>query len=99
MAKKQSLGTTKRFGTRYGRSNKLAVARIEAQYRTTQKCPYCLYTTAKRLSRGIWGCSKCGSKFTAKAYSIHLTKKSEGATEVEDNLDELFAPTSVEEEA
>ena len=67
---KTKVGSTGRFGPRYGkrtRSKVLAVERIQKQ---KQKCPYCNRLTAKRLSAGIWECKKCENKFTSKAYWV-----------------------------
>jgi len=60
----------KRFGVRYGRTTKLRFGLIEKQQRMHHKCPYCNMLKVKRLSVGIWECSKCKSKFTGKAYTI-----------------------------
>jgi len=62
--------TTKRFGARYGRKPKAKFAQIEAEQRSKHKCPYCHKQSVKRLAMGIWQCSKCNNKFTAKAYSL-----------------------------
>lgn len=97
MAEKIKLGSARRFGARYGRTNRLKVARIESQYLGTHKCPYCNYVAAKRISRGIWGCTKCSSKWTAKAYTLNLTKRSSGSAHVEEDLDKLFAAKDAEE--
>ncbi|RME78000.1 50S ribosomal protein L37ae [Candidatus Woesearchaeota archaeon] len=98
MAEKIKLGSAKRFGPRYGRTNRLKVARIESQYLGRHKCPYCSYVAARRISRGIWGCKKCSSKWAAKAYSLQLTKRSTGSQAVEEDLDALFAQDSALEE-
>ena len=74
MAKKR-LGSTKRFGSRYGRRirNKLEI--VEKEQKKKHKCPYCNKINGiKRLAAGIWNCSKCDSKFTAKAYTISKKK-------------------------
>lgn len=68
MAGKKKVTTAKRFGVRYGRTNKEKVSKIEAESRKRHKCPYCNYTSVKRISVGIWGCKKCGSKFSGQAY-------------------------------
>jgi len=73
MAEIQKLGSAKRFGSRYGRSLKQKLAKIETIQRGKHQCPYCRSFKAKRLSAGIWNCRKCGSKFTGKAYSIKKT--------------------------
>ncbi|MFP4423973.1 MAG: 50S ribosomal protein L37ae [Candidatus Woesearchaeota archaeon] len=70
MAKKKRLsGSAKRFGSRYGRSIREKVAKIEKTARMKHKCPYCNKTKVRRLSVGIWGCQSCGSKFTGQAYT------------------------------
>ena len=69
-AKKEKIKSTKRFGARYGTRNKRKVDKLEQQYKYGQKCPYCNYKKVKRLSLGIWNCSKCYSKFTGRAYSV-----------------------------
>lgn len=74
------LGAVKRFGTRYGRTPKHKLAKIEIEQRKPQKCPYCLKPKAKRLAAGIWQCMKCNAKFAGKAYALEeiiLVKKSE----------------------
>ncbi|MBI2662810.1 50S ribosomal protein L37ae, partial [Candidatus Woesearchaeota archaeon] len=45
-------------------------AQIETEQRSKHKCPYCNKQSVKRLAMGIWQCSKCNNKFTAKAYSL-----------------------------
>jgi large subunit ribosomal protein L37Ae len=67
---KIGLKSAKRFGTRYGATNKLKLALIEGEQRKLHPCPKCGKIKASWQSVGIWECSKCGNKFTAKAYSI-----------------------------
>lgn len=69
MAKVKSLGTAKRFGPRYGKTVKEKFAKIEKEVRKKHKCPYCNNISVRRISAGIWNCSKCSKKFTGKAYS------------------------------
>tara|TARA_Y100000310_G_scaffold345838_1_gene470955 strand:+ start:6546 stop:6770 length:225 start_codon:yes stop_codon:yes gene_type:complete len=73
MAEKEKLGSVKRFGPRYGRINKIRVAKLEGSARKSHKCPYCRYEKVKRKSAGIWNCLKCNETFTGKAY-IPITK-------------------------
>lgn len=70
MAVKKKAGSTKRYGPRYGKRLKEKAGLIESQYNKRQKCPYCKKEGVKRVATGIWGCKKCGAKFTGKAYSI-----------------------------
>ena len=69
MAKKSETGSAKRYGTRYGRTLKIKLAKVEAQYRKKNVCPYCHYTQVRRVAIGIWSCAKCGARFSASAYS------------------------------
>lgn len=73
MAVPKKLGAIKRFGARYGRRLKQRFIEIEILHRKKYKCPYCSAERVRRISKGIWHCSKCDAKFTSKAYTI--TKK------------------------
>lgn len=70
MAKKVTYGSVKRLGTRYGRTLRFKLGKIESEQRKRHKCPYCSYVQVRRLSAGIWECKKCGAKFTNKAYTV-----------------------------
>lgn len=67
---KSNLGSAKRFGTRYGKSTKSKVAKVEAVQRSKQKCPACMKMKAKRVASGIFVCDGCGAKFTGKSYAV-----------------------------
>ncbi len=72
MVKPVSSGKT--FGTRYGRRNRDKYSALANTARAKHTCPYCHYQQVKRLaSSGIWECRKCGTKFTARAYTIEPT--------------------------
>ncbi len=81
MAEIIKLGAAKRFGARYGRTNKHNFAKVEKEQRKKHKCPYCGKVAVKRLAVGIWECRRCDSKFTARAYTIEAAKAEEEATE------------------
>lgn len=70
MAEIRKIGSSKRFGARYGRTIKHNFAKIEHEQRKLHKCPYCNKIAVKRLATGIWYCKKCDAKFTGKAYTI-----------------------------
>jgi large subunit ribosomal protein L37Ae len=59
-----------RFGARYGRSVRTKLASVEDKQRKKQKCPYCGKMGVKRLSKGIWKCSKCDKKFASDIYYL-----------------------------
>jgi large subunit ribosomal protein L37Ae len=63
------VGSTGRFGARYGKTIRTKVLEIEKKQRTIQKCPYCKAQKVSRSSAGIWKCFKCNAKFTGRAYT------------------------------
>jgi len=66
----KKVGTTGRFGVRYGRKLRGKVQAIEKKLKGKHKCPYCNKLKVKRLAAGIWQCKTCEAKFTGKAYTI-----------------------------
>ncbi len=87
----KGLGPVKRFGARYGRTVKHKRAKIEIEQNKKHKCPYCLKIGGvKKAAVGIWTCSKCNRKFTAKAYTIgKRTSLTEQAAELSAEFPEL----------
>ena len=73
-------GSVKRFGSRYGRTVREKLGKIEKEQRKKQKCPYSNKKQVKRLSPGIWYSPKTGKKFTARAYTAERTKIKEAAS-------------------
>ncbi len=74
MATKQK-PTTRRLGSRYGRTTRAKLGKIEEMQKKKYKCPYCQFKKVKRLSVGIWQCEKCKAKFTSKAYFVDKMPK------------------------
>lgn len=70
MKKKVGLGPVKRYGVRYGRTTKYKAAKIEINQKKPQQCPYCGKPKAHRVFAGVYECSRCGAKFTGKAYYL-----------------------------
>lgn len=68
MGRTKKVGTTGRFGARYGRRTKKMVASIEKIQKQRQTCPLCERKTLKRLAAGIWFCKKCRGKIAGGAY-------------------------------
>jgi len=66
----KKVGTTGRFGARYGRRLRQKVAEIEKKLRQWHKCPYCNKVRVRRIASGIWFCKSCKSRFTGKAYEV-----------------------------
>ena len=59
-----------RFGARYGKTVRNKLVKVEVKQRKKQKCPFCEKLGAKRLSKGIWQCSKCSKKFASNVYYL-----------------------------
>jgi large subunit ribosomal protein L37Ae len=59
-----------RFGARYGRSVRAKLNKVETKQRQKQKCPYCEKLGVKRISNGIWECSRCNKKFASNTYYL-----------------------------
>ena len=59
-----------RFGARYGKKPKAKIIKVEEKQRVKQKCPLCKKFGAKRISKGIWQCSKCNKKFASDTYYL-----------------------------
>ena len=70
MAEKKKVGSTRRFGARYGRTTRQKFGEVEKEQRRLHKCPYCSNVKVKRIAAGIWQCRKCNVKFAGRAYSI-----------------------------
>ena len=68
--KTKKVGSTGRFGVRYGKRIREAVLLVEKKQRQKQLCPFCKRPCAKRLVKGIWNCKKCGKKFTGGAFYL-----------------------------
>ncbi|HJX06081.1 MAG TPA: 50S ribosomal protein L37ae [Candidatus Nanoarchaeia archaeon] len=70
MVKRATYGSVRRLGSRYGRTVRFKLGKIESEQRKKHKCPYCSYVKVRRITAGIWKCGKCGATFTNKAYTI-----------------------------
>ena len=60
MVRKSKVGSTGRFGARYGRKAKRTVRDIEDKMHAKHICPRCDRPGVKRTHAGIWKCKKCG---------------------------------------
>ena len=67
--KTKKVGSTGRFGARYGKKVRAKVANVEKHQKAKHKCPYCQRLTIKRVAVGIYSCTKCIKKFTGNAYT------------------------------
>jgi len=69
MGRTKKVGSTGRFGSRYGRRVKVVLRKIERKQRVLYICPSCKRKSLKRSSAGIWICKKCNAKFAGGAYT------------------------------
>ena len=68
MTKTKKVGTTGRFGSRYGTKTRKIIAKVEKLQRGRKECPFCERIALKRVVAGIWQCRKCNKKFAGGAY-------------------------------
>lgn len=62
----KKVGSTGRYGSRYGTKTKKVV--LEIEQKKTKTCPYCERDALKRMAAGVWYCKKCKTKFAGGAY-------------------------------
>lgn len=86
--KEEGLGSVKRFGTRYGTTPKLKLAKIEKIQKKPQTCISCGKAKARRIAAGIYKCEKCGTKFTGGAYFVEAKAKATEEEAVEEKTEE-----------
>ena len=65
----KKVGTSGRFGPRYGIRVRKRIASIEAEKNKKHSCPDCSYKSVKRRDTGIWECRHCGLVFAGGAYT------------------------------
>ena len=64
----RKVGSTGRFGPRYGVSVRRRVGSVEKKQRQKHECPSCSKINVKRVSTGIFKCSSCDYQFASGAY-------------------------------
>jgi large subunit ribosomal protein L37Ae len=73
--KTKKVGSTGRWGARYGLKIRKKVLEIERLQKCKHKCPFCFKFAVKRLALGIWYCKHCEVKFAGRAYEPGITGK------------------------
>ncbi len=66
--KTKKVGSTGRFGSRYGAKLRRRVLDIERRRSEPQRCPSCATRALAREAVGLWKCNKCGLSFAGGAY-------------------------------
>ncbi len=69
MGRTKKVGSTGRFGTRYGATIRKRVKKIESVSKAKHNCPSCDSLKVKRVSIGIWECGFCGYRFTGGSWA------------------------------
>ena len=64
----KKVGSTGRFGPRYGVSVRRRIGTVEKKQRQKHECPSCSKIKVKRISTGIFKCSSCDYQFASGAY-------------------------------
>ena len=68
MGNTRKVGSTGRFGSRYGVGIRKKLLKVETLQIQKQKCPQCGAPALKRKSKGIFKCRKCSHEFVGGAY-------------------------------
>lgn len=82
--KKKNVGSTGRFGPRYGVKVRESLQDIEEAKRSKYECPRCHHEQVERESTGIWTCNHCELTFAGGAYKPRLGKKIQRMVEEEE---------------
>ena len=69
MGRTKKVGSTGRFGTRYGATIRKRVKKIEEDSKSLHLCPSCDSLKVKRISIGIWQCNFCGYRYTGGSWA------------------------------
>lgn len=69
------VGSSGRFGPRYGVKTRMQIAEIERKMRQLHPCPRCGQLRVKRKSTSIWECRRCGLIFAGGAYQPKATPR------------------------
>ena len=68
MAGTKKVGSTGRYGARYGAKLRRRVLDIEKKASEPVRCPSCATKALKRQAVGLWKCNKCNLLFAGGAY-------------------------------
>ncbi len=68
MARTKKVGSTGRYGSRYGAKLRRRVLDIDNRRKEPTRCPSCATKALKRKAVGLWECSKCNLLFAGGAY-------------------------------
>ncbi len=92
MGNTKKVGSTGRFGSRYGVGIRKKLLKIEPRQKEKQICINCGSNSLKRKSKGIFECNKCGYRFVGGAY---LPKTLSGGIILQMISQKQFTPESL----
>ncbi len=69
MSHTKKVGSSGRFGPRYGGLARRTVATIEKVQKAAHPCVKCGAVSVYRIHTAIWECQKCGDSFAGGAYA------------------------------
>ena len=70
----KKVGSSGKFGPRYGLSVKKQIRSIEGNKKGKYVCPNCYKKNVRRVASGIWECRSCSHKFAGGAYAPRTGK-------------------------
>jgi large subunit ribosomal protein L37Ae len=97
----EDVGSSGRFGPRYGTSVRRRIQAIEEVQHDEHRCPQCLTGDLERVSTSIWQCRKCDHKFAGGAYQPQTSAfgKAQASADELEEVEEAFEADEEEEEA
>ena len=85
-AKGRVVGSSGRFGPRYGRFIRKRINQLEQVSRANHACPRCDQVAVRREGTGIWACRKCGFKVAGGSYGPETPVMRVAARSIERSL-------------
>ena len=67
--KTKKVGPTRGLGPRYGSTVRKRYVKVITELKKPHKCPQCGFVRVRRVSVGVWKCSKCEYTFAGGAYT------------------------------
>lgn len=94
----KKVGSSGRFGPRYGGVMRKTVATIEKVQKAAHPCVKCGAVSVYRIHTGIWECQKCKYSFAGGAYAPSTGAGQGAAQALRAVQEKLAAPTSATQE-
>jgi len=69
LPKTKKVGPTRGLGTRYGSTVRKRYVKVVTELKKPHRCSQCGFVRVRRVSVGVWKCSKCEFTFAGGAYT------------------------------